>query len=353
MKRNEKSIKKSFAGANTGKGFVSFYDAIFPEEKLEGLYIIKGGSGTGKSTFMKNLSNAAIKKGHKTEHYLCGSDAGSLDGIIINGRTGKKVGVIDGTPPHPREFRCPGAAGDILNFGMFWDSKGLRSIRQDIDLIVNEKSVYFDTAYRYLGAVGKISSHIYNMAEEMYLREKGSAAAKRLVDQVGMKGNCSYRQLTGYTMNGAIQIPPKDGEVREFLLSGNKEIASLFLSDVVKHISEGAVSAEIDLSPIDMKHILGIYFPGSNVWLHIGEGDGEKIINTRRFIDKDIEVQYRQRLRFGRKCMTSLEDGALTALSGAKEKHFMLEEMYGRYMNFDALAEQSALWYSEILSRLD
>ena len=51
--------------------------------------------------------------------------------------------------------------------------------------------------------------------------------------------------------------------------------------------------------------------------------------------------------------MESLEEGAVTALAGAKEKHFRLEEIYRSYMNFDALAEQSSLWYSEILSRLD
>ena len=356
MKKTEKIIKTSFAGANTGKGFVSFYDTIFPEEELDGLYIIKGGSGTGKSTFMKKLGDVALKKGYTIEYYLCGSDAGSLDGIKIYGNSGKKVGVIDGTPPHPKEFRSPGAAGEILNFGEFWDSKGLREVRDEIDRITREKSVFYETAYRYLGATGKITSHIFDIAEDIYLREKGYAAAKRLTEQVGVRGECTYRQLTGYTMNGKVYLKPIGSVVKEYPISGNNEIASLFLSDVVKHIVSNSISAEISFSPSDMKHIDGIYFRETGVWLHVDRENtqnADKIINAKRFVNKSVESKYRQRIRFGRKCVESLEEGAVTALSGAKEKHFRLEEIYSSYMNFDALAEQSFLWYSEILSRLD
>ena len=70
MKITERSIKTSFAGANTGRGFVSFYDTIFPEDELDGLYIIKGGAGTGKSTFMKKLGTLALKNGYKVTTFL-------------------------------------------------------------------------------------------------------------------------------------------------------------------------------------------------------------------------------------------------------------------------------------------
>ena len=120
---HNKNIKNNipvfFAGANTANVFVSLYDSVFHEDDFTGLYIIKGGPGTGKSTFMKRLGEIAGDSGYKVTHYLCGSDSNSLDGIIIHGNKGKKVGVIDGTPPHPKEFRSPGAAGDILDFGRF------------------------------------------------------------------------------------------------------------------------------------------------------------------------------------------------------------------------------------------
>ena len=355
MSKSKRYIKTSFAGANTGKGFFSFYDSLFPEEKLDGLYIIKGGSGTGKSTFMKRLSDITAKKGHTPEHYLCGSDATSLDGIIIKGKRGTKVGVIDGTPPHPREFRSPGAAGDILNFGMFWNSSALRGMRREVDSLVREKQAYFDTAYRYLGAAGKIDSHIKDIWNKAYLRQKGAAAAERLVNQIGLSGTILYRQLTGYTMSGEVALRPS-GMTREFVLAGDKDAAKRFLSDVENVLISKGVGAEISLSPLDMKSIDSIYFPESSVWLHIGnedDTDPEKVINMRRFVDRETAAEYRQRLRFGRKCRESLLSGAMESLAGARVKHFALEELYGQHMNFEALASQSSLWYSEIMSRLD
>ena len=58
----------SFAGVNTGSGFISLYEPTFSEAALAGLYIIKGGSGTGKSSYMRKLVSAAASLGYAVEH---------------------------------------------------------------------------------------------------------------------------------------------------------------------------------------------------------------------------------------------------------------------------------------------
>ena len=55
--------KKYFAAANTEKGFCSLFGEIFAPEELSWLYIIKGGPGTGKSTFMRGVGEAARERG--------------------------------------------------------------------------------------------------------------------------------------------------------------------------------------------------------------------------------------------------------------------------------------------------
>ena len=47
--------KKYFASANTEKGFVSYFDEIYGV--LDRVYIIKGGPGTGKSHFIRNIAD--------------------------------------------------------------------------------------------------------------------------------------------------------------------------------------------------------------------------------------------------------------------------------------------------------
>lgn len=349
------NIRTAFAGANTGKGFVSFYERSFAEDNLSGLYVIKGGAGTGKSTFMRHLGEKAASKGFTVEHYLCGSDEASLDGVIIKGSDGRAVGVIDGTPPHARDLRCAGAAGDILNFGEFWDSRGLSSERGTVDRLASEKSALFDTVYRYLGAAERINRSVTALAEEIYLAEKASAAAARLVASVGESGDIDERQLAGYTMNGEVSLVP-EGNVRRFGITGDIDIARLFLGDVYRYVKARGISAQISRCPLDLGYIDSIYFPKAAVRLYYDDGKEvavEKAVNTKRFTDKEKAAEYRQRLRFGKKCRASLIGGALETLGAVRERHFALERIYGAHMDFAGLSARAEEWSEEIMSRLD
>lgn len=354
-KKTLKNTPKYFAGANTGNGFVSFYDSVFCESDLAGLYIIKGGPGTGKSTFMKRLGNIAATAGYNVTQCLCGSDSNSLDGVIISDNKGKKVGVIDGTPPHPKEFRSPGAAGDLLDFGEFWDSRALRKERSKIDSISREKSKCFETAYRYLGAARKIDYHIGELAEKFYLREKAQNAIKRLLSHIDDTGDIRHIQLSGYTMNGYVQLSPEVEGRKDYVIYGNRNIAEAVLCDIADYIKNRGISADISFYPIDMKQVDGIFLPESKIWIYYGSKDdpAEKYINTARFIDSDIAAVCRQKIRFGNKCKNSLIEGALKSLASAKTHHFSLEEIYKTHMDYNALNVQSEIWYKEILSRLD
>ena len=98
---NEKgSIKRVFPGGNTAKGFYSYYDQIIGTEATR-LFIIKGGPGVGKSSFMKKIAQDMTEKGYDVELHQCSSDNGSLDGVVI---PALKIAMIDGTAPHVAVF---------------------------------------------------------------------------------------------------------------------------------------------------------------------------------------------------------------------------------------------------------
>ena len=82
--------KKYFIGANTSRGFINYGDEIF--EDLRKLYVIKGGPGTGKSTFMKRFASKAEEKGYNVEYYYCSSDPSSLDGVVV---TEQRIGTAN------------------------------------------------------------------------------------------------------------------------------------------------------------------------------------------------------------------------------------------------------------------
>ena len=71
-----------FAAMNTAEGFKSYFREIFDE--FENIYIIKGGPGTGKSRFMKEVACRAEEKGLSVERFYCSSDPTSLDAVAIS-----------------------------------------------------------------------------------------------------------------------------------------------------------------------------------------------------------------------------------------------------------------------------
>ena len=345
-----------FAGANTGSGFVSFYDRLFPEGELSALYIIKGGSGTGKSTFMRRVLAAAAGEGFAGRGYLCGSDESSLDGVMIVGCDGRRVGIIDGTPPHARELRCPGAAGDILDFGRFWDSAALRRRRSEIEALCRRKSSAFDTSYRYLGAAEKINRHIYRLWSGVFERTKAATAARRLVSQFDGAGSVTHTQLSGFTMNGEVRFGAYDPDVKLYPVTGDADAASMFIDEVLREAKTRGVAAYVSCSPLDLTHAESVYFPHDRAFVYRSDlqvpDRAEKVINTRRFIDRAAAGEVRQKIRFGKKCRTSLIDGGLESLADARECHFALEKIYGACMDFDALESEQALWIGRILAQL-
>jgi len=89
-------LKKVFPGGNTAQGFYSFYDYIIEPDATR-IFIIKGGPGVGKSTFMRKIGEVMLERGYDVEFHCCSSDNNSLDGVVINSI---KVALIDGTAPH-------------------------------------------------------------------------------------------------------------------------------------------------------------------------------------------------------------------------------------------------------------
>jgi len=89
-------LKKVFPGGNTSEGFYSFYDHIISPEATR-IFIIKGGPGVGKSTFMRKIGEEMLSMGYNVEFHCCSSDNNSLDGVVI---PEINVALIDGTAPH-------------------------------------------------------------------------------------------------------------------------------------------------------------------------------------------------------------------------------------------------------------
>lgn len=86
-----------FLGANTHRGFYSLYDHYINTQDGDFLWVVKGGPGCGKSSFMRHIGKAALRAGLAVEYIYCSGDPKSLDGVYI---PKLRVAYVDGTAPH-------------------------------------------------------------------------------------------------------------------------------------------------------------------------------------------------------------------------------------------------------------
>lgn len=328
-----------FAASNSSEGFYSYYNEIFDVSKYSSIYVIKGGSGTGKSFFMKRVAERAESMGMAVEYIYCSSDADSLDGIIIP-RPG--IAILDGTAPHVYEPRTVGAVESIVNLGEFLNEKMLRSARKIIEDLMGKKQDGFSRAYSYLAAYTELGKNLDKLTGETVkfdkiekfvsrftseTRGEGGREEHLLVRSVGMRG---ARSFDTYRSLGDIFYEINDfSETAHFLV---EKMRSAFISH--------GYDIYISSNPIERKKADAIAVPELGLAFEICTGgESARTINMKRFVDTDKISSLRAEIRGIQKARADVLSLALGEFEKIKRYHFILEEIYGSAMNFDAKEE--------------
>jgi hypothetical protein len=143
-----------FVASNSSTGFISYYEEVFRTSRIGHIWAIKGGPGTGKSHFLREVSKRALDAGWACEYIYCSSDPNSLDAVILTHEGKEGIALLDATAPHLFEPCCPGAREDIINLGQFWNVDLLALRREEIEQLNREKGNAYRRAYRYLSGFG-------------------------------------------------------------------------------------------------------------------------------------------------------------------------------------------------------
>ena len=201
----QENTEKYFLAANSCRGFISEFLSTCNEEYKT--YIIKGGPGTGKSSFMKKVAAFVQKSGETVIFCPCSSDPDSLDGIICEN---KKIIIIDGTAPHTVDPVYPAVCQEILNFGEFWDAQKLKN-KNDIIEITNRNKSLHKTAARYITAAGEMLYDNFKTASICFNPKKCKVFAEKLCKNIFIKNDRTPKEalrfLGGITPKGFVAYP--------------------------------------------------------------------------------------------------------------------------------------------------
>lgn len=360
----DERVLNFYLSANTPHGFFSRFDGICNPYENVAQYIIKGGSGTGKSSLMKKIAKRAISEGESVELIHCSSDPDSLDGVILKN---SGISVVDGTAPHVIEPKYPFAFEKIIDLYRFLDGDKVLKSRDEIIAVARENKQCHERACRFLSAAASILNDNFKTALLYLDKSKLERYIKRLLKRLlpqkdGNVGREQFRFLSAVCERGVVMHVDTAGALcdKVYVFEDNYGAACRIILSAVKKAAVAAgydvIACYCPLSPYEkLEHLfipeLRLGFMTSNRWHKIELGEIAKRVHCTRFMDMDGLSAKRQRLSFNRRAAGELLAEASRIMGEAKKKHDELEQFYMNAMDFDALSDESEKIISEIIER--
>lgn len=343
MTRKMEGENAYFAASNSTRGFVSYYNEVFRASRIGHVYAIKGGPGTGKSRFLRDVSDYAAGEGWAVEYIYCSSDPDSLDAVILTkeGRVG--IALLDATAPHLFEMTCPGAYEDIIDLGRFWSSEKLSSQRAGIEQLNQEKSAAYRRAYRYLSGFGDMRANRDELAAPYIRKEKLAILAKRLLaDLPEGEGYLAQPALIhSVGMRGRVGFDTYFHQSKKlYLVLDCHGAAQYFMQELGNLILQKKLAVRISHDPIEADKIDGLFLLQSGIAFAVcpeAECDYPSTrVVMRRFVNTAAMRSVRRELHCCDRIGRALLGEALEALEKVREVHFRLEQVYSAAMDFEA-----------------
>ncbi len=339
-------IREYFPGSNTPAGFYSYYDYILKSREASRIIVLKGGPGTGKSSFMRRVAARLAELGHDTELLHCSSDPNSLDGICA-----REIGflMLDGTSPHIVDPKTPGAVDEIINLGDCWNADRIRPRKEAIIRTNEAISGCFARAYNYLSA----AKSLQNQIEHDYLSVTNPEGVKAELEAVkktfGLGTFCAKDGTERKAFLGAITPLGRVNYIDTF--AAHAKYVYLIESDIAPNCGTffSALAGLLTGAGLDIRtfycpmspdskieHIyvpaLDVFFTTKNTYHTVKEAYVTETIDLNQYvraeqapIDTAIDLEY----------YNTLLSRAIASIAGAKKLHDELEQNYIPYMDFE------------------
>lgn len=318
-----------FAARNSHSGFQSLFDEIFNPRDYTRLFILKGGPGTGKSTFMRGLVSFANENGIDATAVLCSSDPSSLDGVIMK-KSGKQVAVIDGTAPHCKDPNFPGAIDEIINLGEGFDTGALEAKRDDILTLSESKGREYKSAYSALKSAKGVFDYIWYSLSNSRFYNEAELLAKTVVAELNFDNYVADKTpklYSAFGKDGYKILPPKPSEAK-LKIRGNSFLSALLLDAVYGHAKEKSIPALRVPSALDDRLAERVIIGNTAL---ISSESCESDINLGEYDIEDFCPYFSTVYE----AYSSLLELAKSHFKAASDAHFGLEDIYSTAMNFE------------------
>lgn len=341
-------IRKFFLGANTHKGFHSYYEYVVPGIPNR-LFILKGGPGTGKSTFLRKIAKEFAEMGYDVELHHCSSDNDSLDGIRI---VPFNIAVMDGTAPHTTNPKYPAVVDEIINLGEYWNKENIQKNREAIISCNKELKKLYASSYRFLSAAKEVQDDLEALVGDEYDWTGFSSTVSEYKSSIlnslePIKKQGKSRHLFHSSINSAGRVDfienalPKNNTCH-YIKAQYHTASTRLLSSLISDLLMKGYDVEVFHQPLDPEIIetiiiceLGLVITNDAKL----ENKAEKIIDLDSLRNKDISKDDNAYIENNYSLFNSLMDEAIVRIQSAKKLHDQLERYYIESMDFKRMSE--------------
>lgn len=350
-------VRRMFAGGNTVHGFFSLYDNIIAGHARR-MFILKGGPGAGKSTFMKKIAEDVAARGLACELFHCSADPDSLDAVAF---PEAGIALVDGTAPHVIDPQFPGLVDEIVDLGRFCNGAALQTRREPILRWSAEGKRHYQQAYGYLAAAGRVRANAAAIEREALDETAVHRVARHIAEQLASLA-------TPATVHGPVPAsrPTPRGRQRRlfassitpdgyrhhldtlvgplphvFVVRGGPGTATEYvLEKAAATVAELGLDSELFVCALEPQRLEHVVVPALGAGVvtsrppHDFEPPGAVCFDLNETVSSAARAEDAARAR---RLFGDLMRAALEELSAAKQCHVQVEELYAPAMDFDGI----------------
>lgn len=338
-----------FLGANSREGFSSLYDNFADVWSKDFLWLIKGGPGCGKSSFMGKIGKAAENAGLSVEYIRCSGDPGSLDGVYIPER---HLAYVDATAPHKMDAVLPAAGDAYLDLGAFYCTGELAPHKETLADINRRYKGIYSRAYSLLRAAGEMDAPalpgLIDKSDLMYAQKRAMGVADREFGRVTKPGGKQHhRFLSAISCHGLLRLYDTVNTIcdKVFALDDELGLADGYLRTLLEQAGARSLDTIACHDPLYPERLEALLIPE----LKLGFVANRPLFGASPVYDRNVRLdaivprehaqKYRRKLRFAAKTKATLLEEAVAALKEAKQLHDEMEAVYNPHVDFDGLYE--------------
>jgi hypothetical protein len=343
---NDQRNLRYFLGGNTSSGFYSLYDSFVSLEDGDFLWIIKGGPGCGKSSFMKMIGGAAERAGLSVEYAVCSGDPLSLDGVYI---PELKTAYTDGTSPHIRDTNFAAADSSYINLGIFYDREAISDNKLQLKELYGGNRSSYAKAYSLLSAAGELrrgwqGKFAANSEKEAVHKRVSGITVREFGKRHREKGKIKRRFLSALTCYGLYALPETALSLCErfYVFENRLHLGDLALDLIINAAIDTGHDIIVCPNPLTPEVAEAVLVPSISLGFVVSDSALSQIPGARHIrLDALAESsrlrKIRPELRRSEKLSSALINEGFSALAESKRIHDRIENIYNPNVDFDGV----------------